>query len=243
MLLFVSAFEIRSLNMVSFSKAIKMKDVCNITTEMSLLYAFVNVWKLLKSLFKHLCESRQDSKTFQGLAALFHTPLSIMARTTVPNLSLMLFDLSVHTERMDKPSEHVNTSYYIHWFKFYQLCSELMVAGWFKWHQMKHIKAVFSSLVCLSTSLQAHASLIHSFILERERFYSASTGVCLIHQSLKLAAVSGSAKGIFPLKDYWWYRFNPKNTKHLIKLIKVLENWWHKSMSKAGDYMLSRKYV
>lgn len=154
--------------MVSYSKAIKMKDVCNISYEMSLLCAFVNVWKLLESLFKHLCESRKDSKTFQGLAALFHTPLPIMARTTAPNLSLMLFDLSVHTERTDEPSRHVNTSYYIHWFKFDQLCSELMVAGWFKWHQMNHIKAVFSSLVILSTSLQAHASLIHSFILEGE---------------------------------------------------------------------------
>lgn len=112
--------------MASFSKAIKMKDVCKITTEMSILCALV---KTVGVTFKHLCESWKDSKTFQGLAALFHTPLPFMARTTASNLSLMLFDLSVHTERIDEPSEHVKTLYYIHRFKFYQLCSELMVDG------------------------------------------------------------------------------------------------------------------
>jgi len=60
--------------------------------------------------------------------------------------------------------------------------------------------------------------------------------VCLIHHSLKLAAVFGSVRGIFPLKDYWWSRFNSKTPKHL-------KNEWQKIMSKAVDYMLSRKYV
>jgi len=96
--------------MASFSKAIQMKDVCNITTEMSILSALV---KNVGVTFKHLCESWKDSKTFQGLAALFHTPLPFMVRTTASNLSLTLLDQSVYTERTDEPNEHVKTLYNI----------------------------------------------------------------------------------------------------------------------------------
>lgn len=62
------------------------------------------MFETVRVTLEHLCESWKDSKTFQGLAALFLTPLLFMARTALgaPNLSLILFDSSVHTERTDK---------------------------------------------------------------------------------------------------------------------------------------------
>lgn len=164
---------------------------------------FCECLKLLRVTLEHFCESWKDSNTFQGLAALFHTLLPVMARTTAPNLSLILSE-SQYTpkEQRSCSSEYVNTLYLIHGFKCYY--SEPMVNSQFngiRWNTLSVQCSVLHMYTFLSVSHTSTCKTKTLIYLERESygwFNGARTGVCLIHQSINSFLVLRG--GFFPLR-------------------------------------------
>jgi len=160
--------------MASFSKAIQMKDVCNITTEMSILSALV---KNVGVTFKHLCESWKDSKTFQGLAALFHTPLPFMVRTTASNLSLTLLDQSEQTSQTSMSRHYIisNDSNFINYVPNWWLMVDLMPSD--KTHSGNVQFTIF--IFCRSIHLSAGSCKPNTLIYLRERDFMMPGQVCV----------------------------------------------------------------